>query len=181
VLAGYGAAAVMRWKSGGRVLAIFTLLFLVEATPARFAVNRVTPPAGFNAPEARVYRPARAPAIYHAMARQPEGSVLAELPLGYPDFDQRAMFYATVHWRPLVNGYSGFTPPHYGRLTAMLSEIPRHADISLRTLNEIGVTHVIVHEAAYVDGEGVATSALLRQSGAVELFRGGSDVLLQLR
>jgi hypothetical protein len=80
-----------------------------------------------------------------------------------------------------VNGYSGFTPPHYDRLTAVLSEIPRHADLSLGTLRELGVTHVIVHEAAYVDGEGVATSAVLRQSGAVELFRDGHDVLFQLR
>jgi hypothetical protein len=106
--------------------------------------------------------------------------VLAELPLGYPDFDQRAMFYSTVHWKPLVNGYSGFTPPHYGRLTAVLSEIPRHADLSLATLKEIGVTHVLVHEAAFVDGEGVATAAVLRQSGAVEVARDGTDVLLEL-
>lgn len=180
VLAGYGAAVLTRWTFGRPALALLTLLFLAESTHLPFIVNGATPPRGFNAPEARVYRPARAPAIYHAIAQVSAGGVLAELPLGYPDFDQRAIFYSTVHWKPIVNGYSGFTPPHYGRLTAVLSEIPRHADISLATMREMGVTHVLVHEAAYTDGEGVATSALLLRSGAVELRRDGTDALFQL-
>ncbi len=180
VLAGYGAAVLTRWRFGRPVLTLLTLLFLIESTHVPFVVNGTTPPRGFNAPEARVFRPAQAPAIYHAVAEVSPESVLAELPLGYPDFDQRAMFYSTVHWKQLVNGYSGFTPPHYGRLTAVLSEIPRHADISLAMLREMGVTHVLVHEAAYIDGEGVATTAVLRESGAVELRRDGTDVLFQL-
>ncbi len=180
VLAGYGAAVLTRWRFGRPALALLMLLFLAEATHVPFLVNLATPPRDFNAPEPRVYRPARAPAIYHAVADLPPATVLAELPLGYPDFDQRAMFYSTVHWKPLVNGYSGFEPPHYGRLTAVLSEIPRHPDLSLATLKEIGVTHVLVHEAAYVDGEGVATTDVLEQRGAVEVTRHGTDVILQL-
>ena len=180
VLGGYGAAVLTRWRFGRPALVLLMLLFLAEATHVPFVVNGATPPQGFNAPEARVYRPARAPAIYNAVAELPPSTVLAELPLGYSDFDQRAMFYSTVHWKPLVNGYSGFAPPHYGRLTAVLSEIPRHADVSLAALKEIGVTHVLLHEAAYVDGEGVATAAVFRESGAVELARAGTDVLLQL-
>ena len=180
ILAGYGAAVLMRWRFGRPALALLTLLFLAESTHVPFIVNGATPPRGFNPPEARVYSPAEAPAIYHAIAEIAPESVLAELPLGYPDFDQRAMFYSTVHWKRLVNGYSGFTPPHYGRLTAVLSEIPRHPDISLAALREMGVTHVLVHEAAYIDGEGVATTAVLRKSSAIELRRDGTDVLLQL-
>jgi len=34
-------------------------------------------------------------------------SVLVELPIGQPDYDLRAMYYSTMHWRGLVNGYSG--------------------------------------------------------------------------
>ena len=180
VLAGYGAAVMTRWRFGRPVLALLMLLFLIEATHVPFVVNLAAPPRGFNAPEARVYRPARAPAIYGAVAQLPPATVLAELPLGYADFDQRAMFYSTVHWKRLVNGYGGLTPPHYGRLTSVLSEIPRHADASLATLKEIGVTHVLVHEAAYVNGEGVTTTAVLERSGAIELTRNGTDVLLQL-
>jgi hypothetical protein len=181
VLAGYGALEVVRRAGGRVVLAILALAFLAESTYLPFTVNGVTPPRGFNPPEARVYRPARAPAIYHAVAAQRDVVAVAELPLGYPDFDQRAAFYSMVHWKPVINGYSGFAPPHYGRLTALLSEIPRHADISVSTLLEIGVTHVIVHEGAFIGDEGSATSAALRASGAAELFRDGTDVLFGLR
>ena len=103
-----------------------------------------------------------------------------ELPLGPPDYDLRAMYYSTVHWRPIVNGYSGFFPPHYGGLTAALSEIPRHAEISLQALRSTGATHVILHEAAYRDGEAAATAQVLHEAGAVELFRDGTDVLFSL-
>jgi hypothetical protein len=106
--------------------------------------------------------------------------VLVELPFGQPDYDLRAMYYSTVHWRPLVNGYSGVFPPHYGLLTSALSEMPRHPDVSLDALGKTGATHVIIHEAAYLDTEGTDTSALLRGAGAVEIFRDESDVLLRL-
>jgi len=43
------------------------------------------------------------------------------------------------------------------------------------------VTHVIVHEAAYLDAEGRDTTATLRSLGASELFRDAGDVLLALR
>ncbi len=131
-------------------------------------------------PEARLFPGTRAPAIYKTVAQLPPGSVLAEFPIGQPDFDLRAMFYSTVHWRPLVNGYSGFFPRHYGRATFALSEIPRHAGVSIDTLRELGATHVIVHEAAYLDAEGRETTVVLREHGAHEIFRDGRDVLLAL-
>ena len=99
---------------------------------------------------------------------------------GQPDYDLRAMFYSTVHWHALVNGYSGVFPPHYGLLTSAFSEMPRHPDVSLDALRMSGATHAIVHEAAYLDTEGTDTSALLRNAGAVEILRDGSDVLFRL-
>jgi hypothetical protein len=58
--------------------------------------------------------------------------------------------------------------------------MPRHPDISLDALRMSGATHAIVHEAAYLNTEGTDTSALLRNFGAVEILRDGSDVLLRL-
>ena len=49
------------------------------------------------------------------------GSVL-ELPLDEGDRDFRAMYRATVHGHPLVNGSSGYTPPHYRVLSRALQE-----------------------------------------------------------
>jgi hypothetical protein len=180
VLGGYGAAVLARWKWGSRLLWAVAAMFLLEGTAVPFLVNGVTPPSGFHAPEARLYRPARAPAIYHEAGRQLGDGVLAELPLGHPDFDLRAMYYSTVHWRPILNGYSGFYPPHYGQLTFALSELPRHPELSMKALEAAGATHVLVHEGAYLGNEGAQTSDTLRQQGATELYRDGTDALLRL-
>jgi hypothetical protein len=74
--------------------------------------------------------------------------VLAELPLGLPDFDLRAMYYSTFHWRKLVNGYSGFTPAHYGRLVAALGRTSASADEAWAALETSGASTVLIHEAA---------------------------------
>ena len=180
MLGGYGAHALARSRTGRGVLATAGVFFFLEATQFPFTINGMAPVRGLATPEARLYRPARAPAVYREMARQPSGSVLVELPFGQPDYDLRAMYYSTVHWRSLVNGYSGVFPPHYGLLTSALSEMARHPELSLDALRMSGATHAIIHEAAYLDSEGIDTSALLRGAGAVEIFRDNSDVLLRL-
>ncbi len=180
VLAGYGAQAATRYRAGRVALFLAGGMFFLEATHIPFTVNSMTPLRGFTTPEARLYHPARAPAVYREMARQPPDSVVVELPLGQPDYDLRAMYYSTVHWRPVLNGYSGFFPAHYGQLTAAFSEMGRHPEVSLQALGASGATHAIVHEGAYLDTEGADTSALLQRAGAVEIFREGTDVLLLL-
>ena len=180
VLAGYGAQSVARYRGGVAVLAVLCGLFLLEATSVPFTLNGMAPVRDLVTPEARVYPPQQAPAVYREMARQPENSILVVLPLGQADYDLRAVYYSTIHWRPIVNGYSGFFPPDYGLLMTALSEIPRHPEVSLEALRASGATHAIVHESAYQDAEGEATTAVIRSGGAVEIFRQGSDVLLRL-
>jgi hypothetical protein len=180
LLGGSGAAVLVRHKAGLYAVMTLTVAFLLEGTALPFQINAMTPVSGFNTPEARLFPPKRAPDIYKVFARQPRNSVLVELPIGSEDFDLRAMYYSTVHWRPIVNGYSGFFPPYYGRLTAALTDIPRHAEISREALAATGVTHVIVHEGAYLDAEGTDTTSTLRGLGGVEVYRDGRDVLLAL-
>jgi len=180
VLAGYGAQLIARFRGGTAVLSVACVLFLLESTSVPFTLNGMALIRDMVTPEARIYPPREASDVYWALARQPEGSVLVELPLGQPDYDVRAVYYSTIHWRPLINGYSGFFPPYYGLLTTALSEIPRHPEVSLDAIRSSGATHAIVHEAAYRNGEGEATSAILRDAGAVEVFRQGGDVLLRL-
>jgi hypothetical protein len=189
VLAGYGAARLARTPMGARALAVLGALFLLEATHVPFVVNGMTPLRDFNTPEARLYRPARAPAVYHAMAREAANVasgfsrtdvVVVELPLGQPDFDLRAMYYSAVHGRPILNGYSGMFPPHYARLQTILADIPRHPELALQALAASGATHLILHEGAYLGTEGTETADVFRRAGAVELFRDRSDVLLRL-
>jgi len=180
VLGAIGAAAVARLRHGVILLTVLTAFFLYEAGAAPFVVNGMSPVQGLATPAARLERPRRAPLVYGAVAQLPANSVIADLPLGEPDYDLRAMYYSIERWRPIVNGYSGFFPPHYGRAKVALSEVQRHPDVSMETLRELGVTHVIVHEAAYLDAEGRETTAALRSLGATELFRDAADVLLAL-
>jgi hypothetical protein len=180
VLVGYGASWIATLGRGRVVLSAAAVAFLLEATVFPFVVNGITATTKFNLPEARLYRPARAPGVYKEAATLPDTAVIAELPLGYPDFDLRAMYYSLVHHRPILNGYSGFFPATYGQLSFALSELPRHAQLSLTTMREAGATHAIVHEAAFLDQEGTQTTAALRRLGAVELYRNGTDVLLAL-
>lgn len=180
VLGGYGAAVLTRWRYATPLLALLSAAFLAESLVLPFTVNGVTPTPGYITPEARVYRPARAPEVYKEIARLPAESVIAELPLGESDFDLRAMFYSIGHWRPLLNGYSGFFPPHYGRLAVTLIDLVRFPDAAVEALRRQGATHVVVHEDAYPEDRGAATTAALRERGASELYRSGGDVLLEL-
>jgi hypothetical protein len=107
--------------------------------------------------------------------------VIAELPLGSFDYDRRAVYYSLVHRRPILNGYSGFFPLHYGQLALALGNVPERPDIALGALDENGATHVLVHEGAWRDDRGVRTTQALRAAGATEVFRDGGDVLLRLR
>ena len=59
--------------------------------------------------EGRKFRPSndfvkragvKSAAIYKEAARLPPDAVLVELPLGYPDFDLRAMYYSLVRGTP---------------------------------------------------------------------------------
>jgi len=181
VLGAFGAAVLGRLRHGAIVLALLAAAFLFEAGADPFVVNGMTPVRGLTTPAARLERPSRAPGIYQAVGRLPPDVVLADLPLGQPDYDLRAMYYSIDRWRPILNGYSGFFPLHYARAIVALGEVPRHVEDSVAALRELGTTHVIVHEGAYLDAEGRDTTASLRAVGAVEVFRDGSDVLLALR
>ncbi|HET9269750.1 MAG TPA: hypothetical protein VFO31_16350, partial [Vicinamibacterales bacterium] len=143
-------------------------------------VNGMSPVPGFNGPEPRLRQRAEASAVYAAVGREPAGTVLAELPFGQPDFDLRAMYYSTFHWRKLLNGYSGFTPVHYGPLVAALGGTAVDGERAWTALRGAGATAVIVHEGAYPDGAGSRLSLALRERGAREVMRDGSDVLFSL-
>jgi hypothetical protein len=85
-----------------------------------------------------------APPVYEFVARLPPGAV-AEFPLpdALPGPEPRYMYMSTFHWKPLVNGYSGYYPPSYLRQLARLRSFPD--DSSLGALQRTGVTYVIIH------------------------------------
>jgi hypothetical protein len=61
--------------------------------------------------------------------------------------EARAAYRSTFHWRPIVNGYSGYYPPSYVDLWPPLRSFPD--ETSLETLRRRGVTYVVVREEGY--------------------------------
>jgi hypothetical protein len=55
-----------------------------------------------------------------ALAEVPAGALVLELPADDERVNVAAMYRSISHRRPLVNGYSGHTPPHYALLTRAL-------------------------------------------------------------
>lgn len=82
------------------------------------------------------------PKPFQAMACAGSASgPIVELPLGYTYPDVAAMYRQMSHARPLVNGYSGYFPPHYAALRFGLAL--RDPDV-LTELARLGATDVIV-------------------------------------
>lgn len=86
------------------------------------------------------------PRIYDRIANMPS-VVLAELPFPprerIPD-NGPSVLYSAWHLKPLLNGYSGFTPVSYNRHAEIMSAFP--SQTSVRDLRAIGVTHVLLHK-----------------------------------
>jgi hypothetical protein len=139
VLAGFGAADLCRRARSARtsaaVAAGVTLCALVNIEARRAPL---------------VFTPfSEIPAIYDVLARE-RSAVIVELPLYEPRAffgNARYMLSSTRHWRPRLNGYSGFRPASYFEHYDAVHGFPDAATLS--ALHALGVTHVVVHEAEF--------------------------------
>jgi hypothetical protein len=133
LLAGLGLAA---WRQNNghaakaRIALALLLVANLEALRAPFEFRR------FNG----------IPPVYDLVADEPGPVVLAEVPF-YP---RQAVFEnaeyvlnSTAHWRPLMNGYSGYTPESYVRNAATFWYFPEER--AIQAMRAAGVTHVMVH------------------------------------
>jgi hypothetical protein len=139
MLAGFGAADLRRrlpprvWRP---VAAVALVLAVIEPLAAPIYLSPFT----------------GVPAIYERVAAEP-GAVIVELP--FPD--SRAVFHnavfmlnSTRHWKPMLNGYSGFVPGSYHDHFAAIDRFP--APNTVAALQALGVTHVFVHLDGYGSG-----------------------------
>jgi len=90
------------------------------------------------------------PGVYRLLADEPGPVVLVEQPF----FPRWAIFQngpyvlaSTAHWRPLMNGYSGYTPDTYQGYADKFWYFPE--DWAIQAMKDAGVTHVMVHPAAF--------------------------------
>jgi hypothetical protein len=100
---------------------------------------------------------------------------LIELPLGDPFRDVAAMYRGMFHGRPVVNGYSGYFPPHYAALRFGLGV--RDDDV-LEQLALHGVRDVVVDSAR--DGDGIWKQYVIRHPGTQTVCTADGRTLYRL-
>ena len=137
-LAGFAAAGILgrRKTASGRTLwtAAGAALVVVEFLSVPLPLVRV--PVGETIPS-----------IYGAVKGLPPGSAIVELPMPARDSEEHQealpVYFASVHRRPIVNGYSGYAPPGYRIVREAMDSFP--SPETIRLLADIGVTHVLVN------------------------------------
>ena len=134
LLAGIGAALLRASGAFGRHATAATVVLVVlvnaEAIRAPFHFTRFE----------------GIPNLYSILAKEPGRVVLVEQPFYPPQgvFENAEyVLNSTAHWRPLMNGYSGFTPESYRAFADTFWFFPR--EHAIQAMRRAGVTHVMVH------------------------------------
>jgi len=148
VTAAYGAAWLGRRAWGTAALVAVGVLVVADGAAMPLAMNH-TWGTSEATPPARIYPASEAPSVYRELRAMPTGTVVAEFPFGDPAWEIRAVYYAGVHGKPVVNGYSGAFPPGYMRRVAQLRRLDVDPDGAWRALVDAGTTHVVVHTPAF--------------------------------
>lgn len=94
---------------------------------------------------------AHAPRIYQWLARREPSEVVLEVPgpLVPGDVtgnlrDARYMVASTIHWHPIVNGYTAYPPPTAGLLQALARRLPDREALA-RLVDLVPVRWLVVH------------------------------------
>ena len=135
VLAGFGTAGLLR-----RIQQADTRWAVAVAAVALVNIEALRAPLDYE-------RFDQISAVYDVIAREPR-AVVVELPFfeARQSFaNARYMLNSTRHWKPLLNGYSGFRPPSYDVTYEAIRDFPEEA--ALRALRAQGVTHVVLHQS----------------------------------
>jgi len=127
---------------------------------------------------------AHAPDVHRWLAASDEPGSVLELPANMADDDVvgnvrngQSMVASTVHWRPLVNGYTAYPPPVASLYAAAVRELPRPD--ALRLLADLAdLRFVVVHrdrmtgeERAPWDGAMPPGLELVQRFGRTDLYR----------
>ena len=134
VLAGLGLAGLRRHAGSTRVatLAAVSAVLIVNLEAAR-APFSYTPFTGI-------------PGIYALLATEPDPVVVVEVPFYPPQAvfeNAEYVLNSTAHWRPLMNGYSGYTPATYRDYAAVFWYFPDPGVVD--AMRAAGATHLVLH------------------------------------
>lgn len=138
--------AISRWESRRGVMALLAVATVAECAMVSGAVLGGKPVVDTRHPPPRVYT---------WLAEQPGDFAIVELPIqnlaatSYkPAFHESIyMLYSTVHWKRLLNGYSGPQATHYVELRDKAQWFPSQDSIDV--FRRLGARYVVVHRGGY--------------------------------
>ena len=166
LLAGAGIAVLeARWRIAARAAAVGTLVvFVALASPRAMPLDRPLPSEGLASPPSYLTPAAELPPLYRTVSSLRYDAVLVEFPFGDPWYDLRYMYFAALHRRRLLNGYSGIFPPSFLARRRVLTQPT--LDPARAAAAVAGATHAIVHRRAWTDETGRRIGAWLESFGA---------------
>lgn len=113
------------------VMSAILLLLVIELTPARLDW----------------FPPPEPPAAHHWIAANDRVEAVLELPFRSPLRDLLYASFASLHWKPVANGFSANAPPHYWELRRVCCW-PVPEPRALERLRDLGISHVLIHGEA---------------------------------
>jgi hypothetical protein len=152
VLAGYGVLPLLRNPGSSErnkkylsflrapflVCGILSALLVMEYNTTPISLHKV--PVGEQVPE-----------VYRWLAKQEGDFPIFELPLqsNLQDYWREApyVYFSTYHWKKLINGYSGFSPPLAILIHQVMEAFPD--ETSLQILQRLGTRYLIIHSETY--------------------------------
>jgi hypothetical protein len=147
----WGARDLLIRARSGILALVLAVAWLLEATVLPFPLGAAmgAETAGIVPPPPSVTAGRNVPPIYAQVRDLPKGTILLELPIGDIAWELRHVYYATTHWHPIVNGYSGYTPRPYAEMAGALRDPYREPEAAWQRVLAAGVTHIVVHRDAY--------------------------------
>ena len=133
--AGRGVDALRERARGPRTRAA-----LVAALAAGLLLELAPQPVRWGKP---LPREEAFPAVYRWIAREPAVRALIELPIHQDVRENLYIYYSTLHWKPLANGYSGYIPVSHQRLTERIRFLPDPEGLDL--LRDLRISHLVIH------------------------------------
>lgn len=83
-------------------------------------------------------------AAYEFLATNGDRHPVLEWPMAWGRPDSEYMFLSTIHWAPLLNGYTGYVPPSRELIQSLADALPRQA--ALDTLTDLNLARwILVH------------------------------------
>ena len=117
---------------------------------ARSGAGRPRAPRYWVAPLRLIAYPTQLSPLDQFLRHRPDGPI-AHFPMPrafqMPGPDPQYLYGSTFHWKPIVNGYSGYYPPSYLRRLRAVQSFPDARSVG-HLLGE-GVRYLVVHEAFY--------------------------------